>query len=277
MVKKLYYTYSPNIDSYDSDFAGTTGYEEAAAQGIIAGINAGLTALHQMPLKLTRADGFIGVMIDDLIVKGAEEPCKFAISPLTCSMIILTLAIQDRMFTSRSEYRMTLRSDNADLRLTKLGRKAGVVSDMRWSRLQAVQKQIMDIKDCLRSFELSPQGWINHGIAVSKDGILRRCAHLQSNLTMHDELYFFCKKSAYDILQMPTVSIERVTNAVRGLSEFDPRALKRVEIDGETVSIPIYRLNVKRVFQPDTTHSFRGKRQMCGTFGRTKTWTWTLK
>ena len=133
---------------------GTTGYEEAAAQGIIAGINAGLASRFSAPLILSRADGYIGVMIDDLITRGAEEPY--------------------RMFTSRSEYRMTMRSDNADLRLTEKGRAVGVVSDTRWESFRRDRDDLARAEALLRGTALSPQGWGDHGFVVKLDGILRR-------------------------------------------------------------------------------------------------------
>ncbi|KAJ7896281.1 glucose inhibited division protein A-domain-containing protein [Mycena olivaceomarginata] len=167
---------------------GTTGYEEAAAQGIVAGINAGLAALQRPSLVLTRADGYVGVMIDDLIVKGAEEPY--------------------RMFTSRSEYRMTIRSDNADLRLTEKGRRAGVVSDRRWTALEATKAQIAEATEILHSITLSPQAWNSHGFSVRIDGVMRRCS------------------------VTPGVKEADVRAAVPALAGIDPRILARVQIDG---------------------------------------------
>jgi tRNA uridine 5-carboxymethylaminomethyl modification enzyme len=96
---------------------GTSGYEEAAAQGLIAGINAGRAALGQTPLRLSRADAYIGVMIDDLVTKGVDEPY--------------------RMLTSRAEHRVILRHDNADARLTPLGRAVGSVGDAEWAAFEA--------------------------------------------------------------------------------------------------------------------------------------------
>jgi tRNA uridine 5-carboxymethylaminomethyl modification enzyme len=110
---------------------GTTGYEEAAAQGLMAGINAALKIKHEPPLVLDRSQAYIGVLIDDLVTKGVDEPY--------------------RMFTSRAEYRLLLRHDNADRRLTPLGRRVGLVNDADWQRLQAKERGIGDLLEYLRA------------------------------------------------------------------------------------------------------------------------------
>ena len=135
---------------------GTSGYEEAAAQGIIAGINAGLKLKGEKPLILDRSDAYIGVLIDDIVTKGTNEPY--------------------RMMTSRAEYRLLLRQDNADLRLTEKGYKVGLISEERYKKFNEKKKKIEEEIERLKNTTIKPSKSVNeflkrHGTSEIDTGV----------------------------------------------------------------------------------------------------------
>ncbi len=189
---------------------GTTGYEEAAAQGIIAGINAGLASRSMPPIVLSRSDGYIGIMIDDLITKGVSEPY--------------------RMFTSRSEYRMSARADNADLRLTAKGREAGIVGDRRWSSFSDELTQIENLKSVLMSKTASAPSWINDGFRVGNDST---------------------RRSAFDVLRLAGVTLSDLSTQVPEVTKFSPRVQNRVGIEAVYAPYVEQQMAAMKVFQKD--------------------------
>jgi tRNA uridine 5-carboxymethylaminomethyl modification enzyme len=169
---------------------GTTGYEEAAAQGLVAGLNAARAAGGGEPLVLDRADAYIGVLIDDLVTRGTSEPY--------------------RMFTSRAEYRLVLRADNADQRLTPKGIEAGCVSGPREAAFTAKLAALDAARVLVRRLRMTPPALRRHGLAVNEDGIPR---------------------SAHDLLARPGIDLARLAAIWPELSAIAPTIAEQVEID----------------------------------------------
>lgn len=170
---------------------GTTGYEEAAGQGLVAGLNAALS-IKGKELLLTRVDSYIGVMIDDLITHGAQEPY--------------------RMFTSRSEYRLTLRADNADLRLTRKGYEVGVVSEERMKIFSAKEAELLRVAEKLKTTTFTPSFCKQHGIDMSQDGV---------------------RRSAFELLSYPQIELEHVLKFLPELAQENKKILDQVMIDAK--------------------------------------------
>lgn len=192
---------------------GTTGYEEAAGQGVVAGINAGLSALGRPTMPFTRADGYIGIMIDDLVTKGVSEPY--------------------RMFTSRSEYRMSCRADNADLRLTSKGRAAGVVSDTRWRHFEDETEQMEELRSVLDNKKMSSAAWGNLGIGIA--------AAPQS-------------LSAFDLLRFTGQSVGTLAPYLDSdVASVSPYIRRRVEIEGMYAPYVAMQALHMRKFERDET------------------------
>lgn len=169
---------------------GTTGYEEAAAQGLVAGLNASIYASGGEALHFSRTDSYIGVMIDDLTSKGVSEPY--------------------RMFTSRAEYRLSLRVDNADLRLTPLGLQAGIVGVDREKKFLEFVEQLDRSRRILKELSITPNKGAAVGIKLNQDGQ---------------------KRSAYELLSYPDVSFETLKPLWSELAAIAPKVAEILEIE----------------------------------------------
>ncbi|TMV10743.1 tRNA uridine-5-carboxymethylaminomethyl(34) synthesis enzyme MnmG [Arenibacterium halophilum] len=169
---------------------GTTGYEEAAAQGLVAGLNAALAAQGRAPVQFGRASSYIGVMIDDLVTRGVSEPY--------------------RMFTSRAEFRLSLRADNADQRLTPLALELGIVSEIRRESFEGKADKIRRAKSVMEAKEFTPKEISATGIRINQDGT---------------------RRNGMALLAFPDVTFEDVAVLLPELSQVDPEIRAQVGRD----------------------------------------------
>ena len=169
---------------------GTTGYEEAAAQGMVAGLNAALAVKGEEPIHFARTESYIGVMVDDLTTKGVTEPY--------------------RMFTSRAEFRLALRADNADQRLTPKAIELGCVSEKRSGEYGRKMERLGKAREILSENSFTPKEIAAVGISISEDGK---------------------RRTAQDLLAFPNVSVAQIQPLVPGLANFDKETLEQAERD----------------------------------------------
>ncbi|KEC55246.1 tRNA uridine-5-carboxymethylaminomethyl(34) synthesis enzyme MnmG [Bartonella rochalimae] len=171
---------------------GTTGYEEAAAQGLLAGLNAARKVGGLEEIILSRSTAYIGVMVDDLILRGVCEPY--------------------RMFTSRAEFRLSLRADNADTRLTPLAQEWGIVSQTRWSCYQQKQHHLDQARLMCQKLFLTPNEAFVHGLQINRDGV---------------------RRSAYDLLAYPHMNVARLAYFWPQLHSIDAKIVEALEIEAQ--------------------------------------------
>ena len=171
---------------------GTTGYEEAGAQGLLAGANAALAAKGADPMILSRTESYLGVMVDDLVTRGVSEPY--------------------RMFTSRAEFRLHLRADNADQRLTGLGLAKGLVGEAREAAYRQKSEALQRGRAMLHGLSASPNEARKAGLTVNEDGK---------------------RRSAFELLSYPDIEVDHLTRLWPELTTIDPMIMEQVSIDAQ--------------------------------------------